>query len=218
MINKTCHLSESDDYKGEHSSPCPESGAPLHNLNSVYPEDFHTNPQHYSDGASYDRESTSVMQAAKGKPNMGIKIYRAVPKIMSHQEKLDKNFKERRHILKHGTIPSGVVTNLNKSQYFDKLHDENAELEKNAPTTEPEKLKINKGDWVTASRSYAKDHGEANLNNNYRILSKTVKASELFSDGNSVHEYGYHPKEKTVKESIEFAYQDMISEYTDESN
>ena len=52
-------------------------------------------------------------------------------------------------------------------------------------------FKINNGDWVTTSKEYAKMHGESNLNNNYRILTKVVKASQLYTDGNSIFEWGY---------------------------
>ena len=59
--------------------------------------------------------------------------------------------------------------------------------------------KINEGDWVTTSLSYAKEHGEANLGNKYKILKKTVRADELATNGDSIHEWGYWPKTKTNK-------------------
>lgn len=52
---------------------------------------------------------------------------------------------------------------------------------------------INKGDWVTLNKDYAKTHGEAVLDNNYKILSKKVKAKELYTNADSIHEFGYHP-------------------------
>jgi hypothetical protein len=57
-----------------------------------------------------------------------------------------------------------------------------------------ENPKINAGDWVTTSPSYAKEHGEANLGNKYKILKKTVRADELATNGDSIHEWGYWPK------------------------
>lgn len=58
-----------------------------------------------------------------------------------------------------------------------------------------ENAKINKGDWVATTRKYAKDHGESvHGKDNYKILSKTVTAKDLFTDGNSIHEWGYHPQ------------------------
>jgi len=55
------------------------------------------------------------------------------------------------------------------------------------------KIKINAGDWVSISSSYAKEHGRYNLRDNYKILSKTVTAKELCTDANSIHEWGYNP-------------------------
>ena len=50
---------------------------------------------------------------------------------------------------------------------------------------------INRGDWVTINKRYAKIHGESPLKGNYDIISKKVKAKELWTDGNSIHEWGY---------------------------
>jgi hypothetical protein len=52
---------------------------------------------------------------------------------------------------------------------------------------------IKKGDWVTPSKDYAKEHGEANLGGKFKIASIRVRARHLYTDGNSVHEFGYHP-------------------------
>lgn len=54
--------------------------------------------------------------------------------------------------------------------------------------------KILPGDWVTPVRSYATDHGKGALNGDFKIISKTVTANELFCDGNSMLEWGYHPQ------------------------
>ena len=54
------------------------------------------------------------------------------------------------------------------------------------------KFGINTGDWVTLNRQYAIEHGKSNLNNKYKILSKTVKASQVFTDGNDLNEWGYN--------------------------
>lgn len=52
---------------------------------------------------------------------------------------------------------------------------------------------INPGDWVTLSKGYAKNHGDSVLEKNYDVLSKKVKASELYTNADSIHEFGYHP-------------------------
>lgn len=54
--------------------------------------------------------------------------------------------------------------------------------------------KINKWDWVTQSRRYAHDHGRSNLGGKYKIISKTVFARDIHTDGNSIHEWGYDPQ------------------------
>jgi hypothetical protein len=57
---------------------------------------------------------------------------------------------------------------------------------KSVTTTE-----INTGDWVTLSKNYAKEHGESYFDGKYNLLSKKVLANELFTDGNSINEFGY---------------------------
>lgn len=54
---------------------------------------------------------------------------------------------------------------------------------------------IGAGDWVSTSKAYAKDHGEANLGGrgNYKIVKETVSAGELATDGNSLNEWGFWP-------------------------
>jgi hypothetical protein len=52
---------------------------------------------------------------------------------------------------------------------------------------------INPGDWVTIWRHYAISHGEAVLQGKYKILSKVVPASTLYTDGNSLYEFGWNP-------------------------
>ena len=60
---------------------------------------------------------------------------------------------------------------------------------------------IQKGDWVTINREYAKEHGEGTLNGDYKIISKKVKASDIFTNGDSIHEWGYDPSKKNIKEN-----------------
>jgi hypothetical protein len=60
------------------------------------------------------------------------------------------------------------------------------------PKTAPRK--INAGDWVTIDRRYAVEHGRDNLRNEFHVVSKTVFARDLFTDGNSFEEWGYDPQ------------------------
>ena len=50
---------------------------------------------------------------------------------------------------------------------------------------------INTGDWVTINRQYAQTHisGEKG----YKVISKTVKARDIYTEGNSLSEWGYYP-------------------------
>jgi hypothetical protein len=61
-------------------------------------------------------------------------------------------------------------------------------LEKSGPT------QIKPGEWVTTVKAYAKDHGENALNGDYKIISKTVSAKDIFTSGDSWLEWGYHPQ------------------------
>jgi GNAT superfamily N-acetyltransferase len=50
---------------------------------------------------------------------------------------------------------------------------------------------INPGDWVTVSREYATQHGKGL--GKYKLLTKIVPAKTLFTNGDSIHEWGYDP-------------------------
>lgn len=53
---------------------------------------------------------------------------------------------------------------------------------------------INVGDWVTITKKYAEEHGDVRFNGKYKMLSKEVRARDIITDGNSIHEQGYDPK------------------------
>ena len=55
---------------------------------------------------------------------------------------------------------------------------------------------INAGDWVSLSESYVKQHGESALNGDYKIISKEVPANQLFTNGDSINEFGFDPSSK----------------------
>jgi hypothetical protein len=58
---------------------------------------------------------------------------------------------------------------------------------------------IKRGDWVTQSKQYAKDHGEAWLKNDYKVVGKRVPAKHLYTEGNSIHEWGYYPDQNKAR-------------------
>jgi hypothetical protein len=139
---KLMDLLQEEDYKGTHTAPDKTSGAPLHNLTQIYPDDIYT-PQavrYYGDagGDANDIESIRRMQFYRNKPDAKVKIYRAIPII-------------------------------NKD------------------------ISINPGDWVTLNKNYAIQHGRSTLHGKYKIVSKIVSAKTLYTDANSVHEFGYDP-------------------------
>ena len=68
---------------------------------------------------------------------------------------------------------------------------------------------INAGDWVSINKDYAASHGDAWVENGqYDVIEKKVPASELWTTGDSIHEWGYHPKEDAVSElpDVPWAY------------
>jgi hypothetical protein len=187
-------LKEEDEYKGEHSAPNRSNGAPMNDLTGIYDNEIYTSNavRYYGDGSPFDAASISMIWAAKGKPNLAVKVYRAVPSILTQQDKIKDLEKQKAYILKMGKVPNYVSTYMNANKYYDYL---NGELEKlKSQPEEIQKIGINSGDWVSTNKNYAIDHGRSALQGRYRILTKTVKVKDLFTDGNSVHEWGYDPQ------------------------
>jgi len=185
-----------NEYRGSHTAPSKSYGAPLHDLTQIYPADIYSSnaSRYYGDRSTEhsDDLSISIMHSVRNKPNAKVKIYRAVPSIITTQDKIDDIKKQKAYILKYGKVPRDINTNLNSSQYFDKISNELEALEK-IPNQETSKIGINPGDWVTINRQYAITHGESSLLGKYKILTKTVPAKHLYTDANSIHEFGYDP-------------------------
>lgn len=176
-------------YRGQHKAPDQESGSPLHKVTeSIYPDDFYALPfektlQYYGSGEPRsDSESLSAILSAKDKPNAKVKVYRAVPKYTVQIDPVKAKEIEDR---------------ISKFEKLARLNPWSEDFKKqldDALAERPQVISdINAGDWVTPSRSYAADHGESALNGQYRILSKSVPASHLFTEGNSLSEFGYNP-------------------------
>lgn len=51
---------------------------------------------------------------------------------------------------------------------------------------------IQPGDWVTTVKAYAQEHG-AWIGPKFKILSRVVKAGDLYTEGNSILEWGWDP-------------------------
>ena len=61
------------------------------------------------------------------------------------------------------------------------------------------KKELNNGDWITLSKTYAKEHADSwntDEGENYKLHEFKVKAKDVLWDMNSLEEWGYYPKEK----------------------
>ena len=77
---------------------------------------------------------------------------------------------------------------------------------------------ITNGDWVTIVRDYAVEHGKANLDGNYQIVSKIVRAKDVFTDANSILEQGYdNGKSEVVNDKKKIKLDELIT-YDDDGN
>lgn len=204
------HLSESDnpsDYTSPHTAPTKSDDAPMYDVGDMFPDMYTGNALKYY--GIYGLDDASVIyqiQSVHNKPNKLVKIYRAVP---NPNRDVDKQIEDLNYILKYRIkfkffpMKNQIVQKLEKdiwenepSLSYDEMQtkvvDKIYGLINDLTTRRVSKFKINNGDWVTTSKMYAKQHGESNLNNNYKIVTKTVKASQLYTDGNSIFEWGYN--------------------------
>lgn len=195
-------------YHGEHEAPTREE-TPMYDLKGGYPDDFYSfdGARMYGSGeySDIDRECHAIICSVKGRPNKPVKIYRAVPNV-NHE--VDKEISELQGLLayrdKFPFFPvgdnaarrmtdvyagSGLAYNEIQQKIIEDMNARVAELQKQRQKN----VGINPGDWVTISRKYAKAHGEDNLLGKYKIISKVVKAGELFTDCNDLAEWGYQP-------------------------
>jgi hypothetical protein len=182
-------------YRGGHTAPMKNNGnAPLYDLTQRYPDDIYSSKAaqyygHYGGGDIADRQAVALMQAAKGKPDMPVTMYRAVPYEKTVSRQVAELEKQMATYQQRGNVPKGSY--LTGGDWYENASNMRDRLIAKADSQTPEKLSINNGDWVTLSKQYAKEHGEGALNGNYKILSQKVPARKLFTDGNSIQEFGY---------------------------
>lgn len=146
-------------YRGLHSAPNREFGAPLFELNKIYPDDIYSANAarlygHGGNDIGMDKRTAQIVRSFRGKPEADVTIYRAVPKNESIKD-------------------------------------------------------INAGDWVTINKDYAKRHGESVLQGEYKILERKVKAKDIWTNADSIHEYGYDPEivKMSPKEEAKVAWE-----------
>ena len=127
-------------YRGSHSAPSAEFGAPLNDMTrGMYPDDFYSQNglRYYGSGSDGEKEAFAIAQKVRGKPDAMVTAYRAVPK--------------------------GAQSELNA------------------------------GDWIATSKAYARQHGDSVLNGDYDIISQKVPAKHIYTNADSISEYGYDP-------------------------
>jgi len=61
---------------------------------------------------------------------------------------------------------------------------------------------ISAGDWVTVNRNYAKDHGESALRGDYVIIERRVPARDIYTNGDSIHEFGFDPSRESMIDTL----------------
>jgi len=186
-------------YRGSHTAPDSSFGAPLYDLTGggqMYPADVYSSKaaQIYGGGVPYDQKAFSIAQQYKDKPNALVTIYRAVPKDISNSEKLATLEKQMAAYMKRGTLPKDADNYSSGSKWYDAAYEKREQLRKMPDEPSNDINAINAGDWVTLTKEYAKDHGESALKGEYKILSKKVKAKEVFTNADSIHEFGYQPQ------------------------
>jgi hypothetical protein len=194
ILIKNATFNEDDDYHGEHSAPEKDRRNTLDDLTDVYPEDIYSGvgARYYGQGdPQMDNSAISIIIGCRNRPRRLVTAYRAVPHEATKDEKLNIVIRDMARYQRRGNMPASS-TFSNGSDWFNDAYERREKLEK-MPETPKVKTSINPGDWVTITRNYAKEHGRDNLNNKFKIISKKVKASELATFGDSLHEWGYSP-------------------------
>jgi GNAT superfamily N-acetyltransferase len=211
-----------EDYKGEHEAPSREYGSPLHDVRVMFGNDFYDLSskeiaRQFGSYNSYDERLASIIKSYKNKPNAKVKIYRAIPDFNKEITDKIKNLSSIiNYYNNYNFYPSAykykklneivseyenIIKNNNPDIDYDKLQKEiydNISKDINELSSKKEKYKINSGDWVTIIKDYAIQHGK-NVLNKYIILSKTVNASEIYTEG-YLEEWGYDPISNNLNE------------------
>lgn len=185
-------------YQGQHKPSGRGSGAPLHDVTgggTVYPDDFYgPNGLRYYGGYGVPGEAQDFYSilSARNRPNKEVTIYRAVPYEKTPAEKLADLEKQKAKYMARRLLPSGIDLK-DAVKWYEDVSKQIEEL-KAAPPQDATVYQINPGDWVALSREYAKSHGESALKGDYKIVSKKVKAKDIFTSGDSFQEWGWWPE------------------------
>ncbi len=69
-----------EDYRGEHGSPDPEIGAPMHDVESMMPDYYEHPDWYFTNDDGLDRVAAAAIRRVRGKPYAHVEVFRAVPK------------------------------------------------------------------------------------------------------------------------------------------
>ena len=212
-------LKETQDlYQGEHEAPSRHDGdasCPLWQMDKLFGEDIYSvnADKYFGDGLPYASQAVYIIKSYRNKPKSFLTIYRAVPdlnfeikqKIKPLVDLLNYNLYYGFFLIqsKRTKEQNKIIDYLEDEKYKDvENYDQKKELIlkdiiQQVETLSKQKskpLKINDGDWVTTIKQYAIEHGRDNLNNKFKLISKKVRASDVYSEGNSIYEFGYSPE------------------------
>lgn len=169
-------------------------------------------------------ELESVESTAKALDGKETKeIAKLIPKIEKgqHQIHKDETSSPLYDLLQSGTSPNDIYTGM---KYYgdmkEKSYQESAAVIKKVkgnPDAEvtiyrsvPKGInEINEGDWISLSKTYAKEHGMHHEDSklDMPVISMKVKAKDIFWDSNDLNEFAYFPENaKTTNQKISEAY------------
>ena len=182
-----------EEYRGSHQAPGSSDGSPLWDItrNGIYPDDVYTHPHYYDMGIT----GFGVISGYYNRPNKQIKIYRAVPHEETTDEAIRRLERELKRYMARRIVPepyAGASGFEREEEWYEMASSELERLQK-LPSQKAKRYPINPGDWVALSKRYATMHGHHALNSKFKIVSKTVFARDLYTDGNSLDEWGYEP-------------------------
>lgn len=200
------------DYRGEHSAShrSDNYSSPIYDMTNSFGEDIYgpNAVRYFGTGDPNDSTAISIIKSLRNRPNATLTIYRAIPDfnydIKSQTKKIyditgffnkfgffPMNHKNSNQIQLMNDLYNKYSSIENYDEKQKKIYDDLISQAQELNMNNKEVPKINDGDWVTTVKEYATEHGKAHLKNRYKILTKKVKAKNVYGNGDSVFEFGY---------------------------